>query len=867
MEDLKQGIGGSDAFCFVLSPGALESDYCRRELDYAVERNKRIIPIAHRPLAEPPTGPLATHSWIPQEGLFDDNVDASMDELILALETDVEWVRGHTRWGQRADGWQRGGKDRGALLRGQELRDAEAWLADQADQKPAATASHTEFIVRSQRESRNRSRKTLAAVAAALVVSLVLAGLAFWQRSVAIENFREATGVRLVSEAQAMLGGTRPGGDVRAMQQLLVAASLTGAPDRDAIYDAVVQQAALHEVATTSGFVFNPTYSPDGTLVATGGQDGSVRLWDAETAQPQGDPLTGHEGNAAYVSFSPDGALLASAGGQDGTVRFWDVHTGEQLGDALKVGDSVTYVLFSRDGARVAVLGDRTLQLWDIETREPVGPPLLESIDKVAFSSDRSRLAVADDATIRLFDGASGEPIGAPMTLHTAAVNDLAFSPDGKRLVSASGDKTLRLWDTDTAKPVGEPLSGHVKEVATVAYDPDGTLIASAGADDSVRLWDPVTGDPVADPLPGSEGLPLGIAFHPDGRRFALGGSDGTLRIFDFGTALTLTGVSVAFGPDGALATGDRSGSIRLWDPATHKPLAPRAAGHGGGVVRLVFSPDGHQLVSAGEDGTVWFWDPRTGLPVGKPIIVGDASLSALAFSPDGRRIVTGGVDGTARVWDARTRQPVSDVLRAAEGTVMAATLTDGGPNVGSMVASPAGGHLIVWNGNSGKRTVDEEVGYTLAAAFGPELKAAGLGTVDGNVVLIDLDTGEMLQPLARGHTDAVTAISFGPDGDRVGTGSRDNEVRLWDATTGDTIGSALSGSSDWIVNVALSHDGRSVAAGSFNDEVRLWPAAASLEDLCAKLTANMSHKEWDEWVSPDIDYIKACPDLPIAPD
>ena len=201
MEDLKEGIGGSDAFCFVLSPAALASDYCTRELQYAVERNKRIIPIAHHAPGQMPPEPLASLSWVPQEGTFEDDFDGALDQLIIALETDIDWVRGHTRWGQRADSWERGGRDRSALLRGQELQAAESWLAGQGTNAPAETPLHTEFLLVSQRESRRRQRRTLSAVAVALVVALVLAGVAFWQRSEAIAQRDRAASRALAANA------------------------------------------------------------------------------------------------------------------------------------------------------------------------------------------------------------------------------------------------------------------------------------------------------------------------------------------------------------------------------------------------------------------------------------------------------------------------------------------------------------------------------------------------------------------------------------------------------------------------------------------------------------------------------------------
>ncbi len=868
MQDLRDGIGGSDAFCFVLSPRALESEYCRRELDYALERNKRIIPIAHRRLAEPPREPLASHSWIPQEGLFDDDFDSSVDELIRALDTDVDWVRGHTKWGQRAEGWQRGGHDRGALLRGQELRDAETWLSGQAGKTPAPTASHAEFVLRSQRESRNRTRKMLSAVAVALAISLVLAAVAFWQRSVAVDNFHKATGVRLVSEAQAMLTDSRTGGDTRALQQLVIAAALTGVPDRDAVYDAVVQHHALKKIANAAGFVYRPVYSPDGTLIAAGTEGGAIRLWDAATGQPHGEPLSGHEDNTSVVSFNSDGTQLVSAS-TDRSIRRWDVRSGHQIGKTFKLDEPATWVTFGDQDRRLAVVAGSRLHILDVASGEVLATHP-EPVDKVALSSDKAdRMAIARGRTVRILTISTGAQVGPLSEAHTDDVVSLAFSPDGTRLISGSHDKTLRIWDAVTGLPIGQPLSGHGAEVTLVEVSPDGTLIASGSLDHTVRLWDVGTGHPVGSPIPATDGLLMGLAFAPDGRSLAVGGSDHTLRIFDVGAARTVTGTAVAYGPDGVIITGDSSGAVRRWDPVTHEPLGPPVAGHAKGVARLVASRDGQTLISSGDEGTVRLWDPRSGQPDGDAIRIGDTGVIALALDAQGKRFATGTLDGAAQIWDTETRRPVTGPLRSAEvagGPAMAVFLGSEGNRLGSLTVNPTrGANLTIWD-DTGKPVYSDDMGVAFTGAFGSDTTMV-LGGLEGTVAFVDFAAQETLRHKASGHTDTVLTAVYSPQGNRVATGSRDNEVRLWDGGTGTAIGRPITGPRASVVNSVFSADGKQMAIGTLDNEVWVWPAASSTEDLCAKLTENMSHQQWDEWITPDIDYIKGCPDLPIAAD
>ena len=131
---------------------------------------------------------------------------------------------------------------------------------------------------------------------------------------------------------------------------------------------------------------------------------------------------------------------------------------------------------------------------------------------------------------------------------------------------------------------------------------------------------------------------------------------------------------------------------------------------------------------------------------------------------------------------------------------------------------------------------------------------------------LWDAATGQPVGAPLTGHTSTVSSVAFSPDGTRIASGSYDNTVRLWDAATGKPVGDPLTGHTGAVCSVAFSPDGTRIASGSADNTVRLWPAfpnAASA--LCAKLTTNMNHQQWNAWVSPDIDYITVCPGLPPA--
>jgi WD40 repeat protein len=309
-------------------------------------------------------------------------------------------------------------------------------------------------------------------------------------------------------------------------------------------------------------------FSPDSTMLATAGFDERIVFWDVAGSRRVGEVLEANDVDN-LVAFSPDGTTLASAG-TDGEIILWDVARRRRIGELLQV-DRAPFG-GALEGLR-EVLPDSVTSIFPAASDEPT------VVSSVAFSPDGTLLASAQERSIIIWDVASRSPIGESLEGHDDWVRDAVFSPDGKLLASADGGKRIFIWDTATRRLDGEPLEGHTDSVWSLAFSRDGKTLASAGADEEIILWDTATRRRVGQPLEGHDDGISSLVFSPDGTSLASAGGDGSIILWDVasGTEIGRLGGDppssvwgLAFSPDGAwLASG--GDTVMLWDTDLHR--------------------------------------------------------------------------------------------------------------------------------------------------------------------------------------------------------------------------------------------------------------------------------------------------------
>ena len=637
------------------------------------------------------------------------------------------------------------------------------------------------------------------------------------------------------------------------------------------VWDAV-KGAELLTIEGHKKEVVSVTFSPDGKLIASGSKDHTIRLWDAENGSPVHRYNTSR-GNkekprdwGMRVTFSPDGKRLAtSERSENSTIRIWDVsavapRTGvkpEAKGTIDKPHPEEAPGIGGQPAVR-QVLGGNKFQ-WpkglNMVSRATPKQRLkndLGAFNTLAYSSDSKRIATATNKTVTIWDAEMWTEIRS-FVGHEGHVERVAFSPDGKRLVSGGKDTTLRIWDVEKGTEL-TTLRGHVAEVVCLAVSPDGKLIASGGKDNSIRLWDLEAGTLIS-VMNGHKYWINSLSFSPDGRRLVCGSgspfanTSAELKIWDVAKEKELLALklhkgavtNVAFSPDGqriAATLEHRQpnsrpdfGETKVLDAETGKELFSLFEDETNVASSVAYRPDGRYIVTSSQDWSIRFWDADNGFERHR---IEYATIENLVFSPDGKHLAGWGQSvnrDEIKIWDASedhlSRQRVYQTMRPVAAQLQPAVVIPPqaeSQNIRSIDAPDlemVGQPLMTLKGHFAK---------VYAVAYSPDGRwIASAGTLPEDWIRIwDAATGRPLHIL-KGHTDSVSRLAFSPDGKRIVSPSRDGTARVWDIERGEQL-FLLEDHGSVCLTVVFSRDGKYVVGGLADRSLRIWDAANGRE-------------------------------------
>jgi WD40 repeat protein/DNA-binding SARP family transcriptional activator len=826
------------------------------------------------------------------------------------LEEDRTGRRVHAHLTAAARDWDERGRDLAELYRGARLATALEW---RAGREPELNQTERAFLDAS-RAAAGRAQRRLRLGLAAMIVLLALAlgggVVALDQRSASRNQARIAEAGRL--GAQALTG---PRLD-RSLLLAREGVALDDSPvTRGYLLDALLRSPAAIGVMGGDGSPLTALdLSPNGRTLAAGDTRGNVLFFDASTRRRVGRPYRALRPAVSALRFSPDGALLAVVDGDHieildarthqqrsslsaappsssavvnipwvfGTVAFspdsrvlaadvihnqpqqstadivrWGTRSGQRLGLARQVDPTPQPELvgFAARGAQLVTssAAEGATVIRNAATLQPLirvpggGAP--------AALSPNGRLVAlgAADGSVRLLNLQSGG-LRVAADRGDAAITDLRFTPDSRRLLTAGADGRLDEWNVADAQRI-ERFTGQAGSISRVAISPDGNTAYTAGEDGTVTTWDLAHSRRLDRPFRAPPRL--AIVF-PQGDR-----GNGPSDYAPLGTSVPVAELGVVASPDGRrFLVPDDAGYVDVFDSRTLTQTRRIPVSPGTQTSAVALAPNGHTVAATTADGQLRFADLRDPERLGPLKRADSDALWSLAFSRDGRWLATTGTNNpSVQLWDVRQRTRVNtsdllpyaiaaDVTFSPDATKLAVPVNDfqGGTAL-EILSVPSLATL---------KRLPADAGTTVR--FSPDGRLLAFGDVQGRVWLYDTRTWRARGgPLITG-TSAVVTVTFSPDGQTLATTSDDGTTRLWDVPSGRPIGGALPSPAPHYVAAAFVDGGTHLVTLQDNGTGSLWDVRPQswARRACQVAGRTLTRQEWTDAL-PDRAAAPAC--------
>lgn len=958
LEQIFHGIESADAFIFMISPDSIKSEVCTQELRHAAKNNRRIIPIVLHDVAPQDANELVRKlNWI---FIRDENeFTKGLDRVKTAIEVDFDWVEEHNRLQSRALEWDRR-KDTSLLLRGRDLRAATSSvsLAATKHKDPPLTDLQKMYIKHS---TANQWRLWVGA-ALTLVVMLALAFLTYTsitqsiranqqaeearkqaieantQRSLAEVREREATenarkarqaqqdaeAARVVAEnarteaetqrsyalaqrsvARAQIYQFRPGELYTSTLLAIGAWNINPSDEAQEILRENISllPVPLHQMAN-AGAINALELNDAGDLFVTAGADGTTCVWQTSTGEQV--YCVDSKGSVNDVTFIPKTNIVI-AGDETGTVQFINVDT-KSVEPPFSFSSPIEDVNVTKDGKFAAVTNlSGKIDILDITKRQRVGNELDGRNTKVAvFSPKEFKLASgSNDGVISLWDLTTpSQPITTRK--HTGEILALAFSPDGKTLITGGADGAAVATEVKTGKELFRCLnSGQVNDIA---FAPNGSWFVTVSNDRSIRVWDATTGDQIL--AMAQNNIVNTVKVSSNGQWIATTGDDKTVRVWSAltGTELyqiPLKGKGAALGlskDNKFLVGGDQNGYINIWDiSGIFAPI--NSIQLRGNTTSALFSPAGSWSAIT-EDKRVWLLNPTSVLrttklldnPYGRLFAVsrqavfsaGDNRLGVLTagneiviynvksntaktirpkhpiqafvFSPDEKQVLVGATTGELEIWNAVNGQFQTSSTVASRIVGMTAT------SKYLIVAAEDVIHVLDINTFAEVDQVDPQ-GTPDLMAVSPDGSSLAASNASGQILIWKQVNDKFGAPQSINRAN-VASMSFSPANDRLAVGTVDN-IFIYNLTTAEEmVRIPVTGT---VNSVAYSPDSSTLMSATLKF-VQFWDVASLdkaqitrkgiVDAACSHVPENLSQDQWNVLFENER-YVLLCPNQP----